>query len=49
MNRQMTLILGAVILVVALVAAVTYSGRGTTTPTESAPAAVPAAPTTAPR
>ena len=49
MNRSTTLILGAVIFAVALVAAVMFSGRGTPDATEGAPANVPAAPVTTPR
>ncbi|MEP9378316.1 hypothetical protein ABLE91_16490 [Aquabacter sp. CN5-332] len=49
MNRSTTLVIGAVIFVAALSAAVMFSGRGTPDPTESATGKVPAAPITAPR
>ncbi len=44
MSRSMTLMLGAVILVLAVGSAVMFSGRGTPEMTETAPANVPAAP-----
>jgi hypothetical protein len=41
MNGRFTLIAGAIVLVVAIVAAGLFSGRGTPEPTETAPAALP--------
>ena len=46
MTRSTTLILGAAIFAVAIIAAVMFSGRGTPDATEGAPANVPAAPVT---
>lgn len=49
MTRSTTLIAGAAIFALAIVAAVVFSGRGTPDPSETAPANVPAASITPPR